>query len=75
MGAVNAVASLAACLPAVIWGLPPAQPAVVAFHRVVVDRLRARRGLVGGCVGLAGRISPPFLDFIESSGVTTSGPR
>ncbi|MGD9621695.1 MAG: alpha-(1-_3)-arabinofuranosyltransferase [Mycolicibacterium sp.] len=72
MGAVNAVATLTACLCAVVW---------LACHRpsAVWRRFTAWWLL---CVGLAvtwwvvalvhlGRISPPFLDFIESSGVTT----
>ena len=72
MGAVNAVASLAACLPAVIWW---------ACHRPdrVWRRFTAWWALA--CILavtwwlvaliLLGRISPPFLDFIESAGVTT----
>jgi arabinofuranan 3-O-arabinosyltransferase len=72
MGAVNAVASLAACLPAVIWW---------ACHRP--NRLWWRFGVWwalasalavawwAAALVLLGRISPPFLDFIESSGVTT----
>lgn len=72
MGAVNAVATLTACLCAVVW---------LACHRpnAVWRRFTAWWLL---CVVLAvtwwviallhlGRISPPFLDFIESSGVTT----
>ena len=72
MGAVNAVASLAACLPAIIWW---------ACHR---PNRRWRRftawWLLASLLAVAwwvvalvllGRISPPFLDFIESSGVTT----
>ncbi|HEX7823622.1 MAG TPA: DUF3367 domain-containing protein, partial [Mycobacterium sp.] len=72
MGAVNAVATLTACLAAVIWW---------ASHRPnkVWWRFTA---WWAGCTVLAvlwwvvalvmlGRISPPFLDFIESSGVTT----
>lgn len=72
MGAVNAVATLTACLVAVIWW---------ASHRPnkVWWRFTA---WWAGCTVLAvlwwvvalvllGRISPPFLDFIESSGVTT----
>ena len=72
MGAVNAVASVAACLPAIIWW---------ACHRP--DRLWRRFTAWWALASvlavtwwvialvLLGRISPPFLDFIESSGVTT----
>ena len=72
MGAVNAVASMAACLPAVIWW---------ACHRPcrVWRRFTAWWALASAlavawwavALVLLGRISPPFLDFIESSGVTT----
>ena len=72
MGAVNAVASLAACLPAIIWW---------ACHRPnrrwrrftawwMLASLLAVTWWVVALV-LLGRVSPPFLDFIESSGVTT----
>jgi arabinofuranan 3-O-arabinosyltransferase len=72
MGAVNAVATLTACLVAGIWLL---------CHKP--NRLWWRfTGWWAICIVLAvtwwvvalvllGRISPPFLDFIESSGVTT----
>ncbi len=72
MGAVNAVATLTGCLAAVIW---------LASHRP--NRLWRRfTAWWAVCIVLAvlwwvvalvllGRISPPFLDFIESSGVTT----
>ncbi|HYB83379.1 MAG TPA: DUF3367 domain-containing protein, partial [Mycobacterium sp.] len=72
MGAVNAIATLAACLPAVIWW---------ACHRP--NRLWWRYtgwwlvavflAMLWWVVALAmlRAISPPFLDFIESSGVTT----
>ena len=72
MGAVNAVATLTACLVAAIWLL---------CHKP--NRLWWRfTGWWAICIVLAvlwwvialvllGRISPPFLDFIESSGVTT----
>ncbi|MGB3169348.1 MAG: alpha-(1-_3)-arabinofuranosyltransferase [Rhodococcus sp. (in: high G+C Gram-positive bacteria)] len=72
MGAVNAVATAAACLVGVVW---------VLCHRP------NRRWLVfsGWWTGflllatlwwivpllLLGRVSPPFLDYIESSGTTT----
>ena len=72
MGAVNAVASLAACLPALIWW---------ACHRPnrrwwrftgwwALSCALAVAWWAGALV-LLGRVSPPFLDFIESSGVTT----
>ncbi|MGE2712977.1 alpha-(1-_3)-arabinofuranosyltransferase [Mycolicibacterium litorale] len=72
MGAVNAVATLTGCLAAILWW---------ACHRP--NRLWWRfTAWWFGCAALAvlwwvipllllGRISPPFLDFIESSGVTT----
>lgn len=72
MGAVNAFATLTGCLAALIWW---------ACHRP--NRLWWRfTAWWFGCTALAvtwwivalvmlGRISPPFLDFIESSGVTT----
>ena len=72
MGAVNAVASLAACLPALIWW---------ACHRPDQRWWRFTRwwaltsalAIAWWVVALLllGRVSPPFLDFIESSGVTT----
>ncbi|MDT5017620.1 MAG: arabinofuranan 3-O-arabinosyltransferase [Mycobacterium sp.] len=72
MGAVNAVATLTGCLAAIIWW---------AAHRPNRLWLRFTAWWLP-CVVLAvlwwvvalvllGRISPPFLDFIESSGVTT----
>lgn len=72
MGAVNAIATLAGCLPAVIWW---------ACHRPnrlwwrytgwwLVALLLATLWWVVALVMLRA-ISPPFLDFIESSGVTT----
>lgn len=72
MGAVNAVATLTGCLAAAIW---------LFSHKP--NRLWWRfTAWWAGCLVLAvtwwviplvllGRISPPFLDFIESSGVTT----
>ncbi len=72
MGAVNAIATLAGCLPAVIWW---------ACHRPnrlwwrytgwwLVALSLAMLWWVVALVMLRA-ISPPFLDFIESSGVTT----
>lgn len=72
MGAVNAVATLTACLAALIWW---------AAHRPdrqwwrftawwALSTLLAVTWWVIALVML-GRVSPPFLDFIESSGVTT----
>ncbi|WP_231997455.1 DUF3367 domain-containing protein [Mycobacterium sp. 1245111.1] len=72
MGAVNAIATLAGCLPAMIWW---------ACHRpnrrwwrytgwlLLAMTLAVAWWLVA--LILMARISPPFLDFIESSGVTT----
>jgi arabinofuranan 3-O-arabinosyltransferase len=72
MGAVNAVATLTGCLAAIIWW---------AAHRPNRLWLRFTAWWLS-CAVLAvlwwvvallllGRVSPPFLDFIESSGVTT----
>ena len=72
MGAVNAIATLAGCLPAVIWW---------ACHRpnrrwwrytawLLPAMLLAMTWWLVALILMA-RISPPFLDFIESSGVTT----
>ena len=72
MGAVNAVATLTGCLAALIWW---------AAHRPnrLWWRFTAWWALCGVlavtwwvvALVMLGRISPPFLDFIESSGVTT----
>ena len=72
MGAVNAVATAVACLPAILWW---------AMHRP--DRTWARLAAwwlplsAAVCLWwavplvLLGRVSPPFLDHIESAEVTT----
>ncbi|MBB1049307.1 alpha-(1-_3)-arabinofuranosyltransferase domain-containing protein, partial [Dietzia cercidiphylli] len=72
MGAVNAVATAIACLPAILWWL---------MHRP--GRTWARLAAwwlplsVAVCLWwavplvLLGRVSPPFLDHIESAEVTT----
>ena len=72
MGAVNAIATLAGCLPAVIW---------LACHRPGRRWLRylgwlllaVALAVLWWVVALSQLrdVSPPFLDFIESSGVTT----
>jgi arabinofuranan 3-O-arabinosyltransferase len=72
MGAVNAIATLAGCLPAVIWW---------ACHRPNRLWLRYTAWWLLALVlaiswwvvalTLLRAVSPPFLDFIESSGVTT----
>ena len=72
MGAVNAIATLAGCLPAVIW---------LACHRPNRRWLRyigwlllaVALAVLWWVVALSQLrdVSPPFLDFIESSGVTT----
>jgi arabinofuranan 3-O-arabinosyltransferase len=72
MGAVNAIATLAGCLPAVIWW---------ACHRPNrrwwrytgwwLPALALAMTWWAVALILMARISPPFLDFIESSGVTT----
>src|ERR1700744_5436997 len=72
MGAVNAIATLAGCLPAVIWW---------ACHRPnrlwwrytawwLLSLVLATLWWVVALIMLR-KVSPPFLDFIESSGVTT----
>jgi arabinofuranan 3-O-arabinosyltransferase len=72
MGAVNAIATLAGCLPAVIWW---------ACHRPnrlwwrytawwLLALSLAMLWWVAALCLLRG-VSPPFLDFIESAGVTT----
>ncbi|HEY7053261.1 MAG TPA: alpha-(1-_3)-arabinofuranosyltransferase [Mycobacterium sp.] len=72
MGAVNAVATLTGCLAAVIWW---------ACHRPNPRWWRFTGWWLAGlalatawwlvALVLLGRVSPPFLDYIESSGVTT----
>ncbi|MGE5698384.1 MAG: alpha-(1-_3)-arabinofuranosyltransferase family protein [Candidatus Sericytochromatia bacterium] len=72
MGAVNAVATLTACLAAVVWW---------ACHRPNRSWWRFTGWWLLGialatawwlvALVLLGRVSPAFLDFIESSGVTT----
>src|SRR5277367_284111 len=72
MGAVNAIATLAGCLPAVIWWAchrPSRRWLRYAAWWLLALALAMTWWLVA--LILMARISPPFLDFIESSGVTT----
>ncbi|NMD96856.1 DUF3367 domain-containing protein [Rhodococcus sp. BL-253-APC-6A1W] len=72
MGAINAVATAAACLIAALWW---------AAHKPNRRWWRFTAWWLPLCLVavtwwmvpllLLGRVSPPFLDFIESSGVTT----
>ena len=74
MGAVNATATLAACLPAglvILWRI----------LRRDARALRTAAGWLAGCLAVSlwwigplvilGRYAPPFTDFIESAFVTT----
>ncbi|MGE0217881.1 MAG: alpha-(1-_3)-arabinofuranosyltransferase [Mycolicibacterium sp.] len=72
MGAVNAVATLTACLCAVIW-LACHRPNRVWWRFTGWWLLCGALAVTWWVVALLhlGQISPPFLDFIESSGVTT----
>jgi len=72
MGAVNAVASLAGCLPALIWWACH-RPNRLWWRFTAWWALASALAVAWWVVALVllGRISPPFLDFIESSGVTT----
>ncbi|KAA0111241.1 alpha-(1-_3)-arabinofuranosyltransferase [Mycolicibacterium sp. P1-5] len=72
MGAVNAVATLTGCLPAIIWWLCH-RPNRVWLKFSAWWALASALAVTWWVVALLllGRISPPFLDFIESSGVTT----
>ena len=72
MGAVNAVATLTGCLPAVIWWACH-RPNRLWWRFTAWWLLALALAMLWWLVALVllGRISPPFLDFIESSGVTT----
>ncbi len=77
MGAVNAVATLAACGIALIWWLAHAPFGHRPAARWVRFTLWWALGVVLACTWwivpllILSRVSPPFLDFIESSRVTT----
>lgn len=72
MGAVNAVATLAGCLPALIWWLCH-RPSRRWWRFTGWWLLALTLAVAWWVVALVllGRVSPPFLDFIESAGVTT----
>ncbi|MBJ7340131.1 MAG: DUF3367 domain-containing protein [Mycolicibacterium sp.] len=72
MGAVNAVATLTACLVAVIWWAAH-RPNRLWWRFTGWWALSTALAVTWWVVALVmlGRVSPPFLDFIESSGVTT----
>ncbi len=72
MGAVNAIATAAGCLPAVIWWACH-RPSRLWWRYTAWWLLTLMLAMLWWLVALIllARISPPFLDFIESSGVTT----
>ena len=72
MGAVNAVATLTACLVALIWWASH-RPNGLWWRFTAWWALCTALAVTWWVVALVmlGRVSPPFLDFIESSGVTT----
>src|SRR5271168_643541 len=72
MGAVNAIATLAGCLPAVIWWASH-RPNRLWRRYTAWWLLALALAMLWWVVALVllRKVSPPFLDFIESSGVTT----
>ncbi|MGO9152710.1 alpha-(1-_3)-arabinofuranosyltransferase [Mycobacterium sp.] len=72
MGAVNAIATLAGCLPAVIWWACH-RPNRSWWRYTAWSLLTVALAILWWVVALVllRNVSPPFLDFIESSGVTT----
>ncbi len=72
MGAVNAIATLAGCLPAVIWWACH-RPNRLWWRYTAWSALALALAVLWWVVALVllRDVSPPFLDFIESSGVTT----
>ena len=72
MGAVNAIATLAGCLPAVIWWACH-RPNRSWWRYTAWSVLTLALAILWWVVALVllRNVSPPFLDFIESSGVTT----
>ncbi len=72
MGSINAVATAAACLVAIIWWLSH-KPNRTWLTFTAWWALFVALGTLWWIVPLLllGKISPPFLDYIESAGVTT----
>jgi arabinofuranan 3-O-arabinosyltransferase len=72
MGAVNAIATLAGCLPAVIWWACH-RPNRLWWRYTAWWLLALGLAMLWWVVALVllRDVSPPFLDFIESAGVTT----
>lgn len=72
MGSINAVATAAACLVAVIWWLAH-KPNRLWFTFTAWWALFVAFATLWWIVPLLllGKVSPPFLDYIESAGVTT----
>ncbi|MFF0634204.1 alpha-(1-_3)-arabinofuranosyltransferase [Nocardia sp. NPDC004151] len=72
MGSVNAVATAAAFLPAALWWLSyKPNRAWWRFTRAWIPLLALGTFWWVVPLLLLGKVSPPFLDYIESSGVTT----
>ncbi|BCK59153.1 alpha-(1-_3)-arabinofuranosyltransferase domain-containing protein [Nocardia wallacei] len=72
MGAVNAVATAAAFVPAALWWLSyRPNRRWWRFTRAWIPLLVLATFWWVVPLLLLGRVSPPFLDYIESSGVTT----
>nr|WP_245554232.1 alpha-(1->3)-arabinofuranosyltransferase [Nocardia takedensis] len=72
MGAVNAVATVAAFLPALLWWASMRPNRSWRRFTLAWIPLLAMATLWWAVpLLLLGRVSPPFLDYIESSGVTT----
>lgn len=72
MGAVNAVATVAAFLPALLWwACYRPNRTWWRFTLAWVPLLVLAVAWWAVPLLLLGRVSPPFLDYIESSGVTT----
>jgi arabinofuranan 3-O-arabinosyltransferase len=72
MGSVNAVATVAAFLPALLWWASYRPNRTWwRFTRAWIPMLVLATFWWAVPLLLLGKVSPPFLDYIESSGVTT----